>query len=127
MQVTYRPYKRASVFPVSSSHKLTQSTSTLDVQPEVEKVSAHLSLFMTRRIQHFSHIRLSSSIYFLPIVSLLLTDTIYGIRSVPTSLNILIHYERFYIGFYAPYFHIQLLGCNTKITDKLKLNVFMHI
>jgi hypothetical protein len=43
------------------------------------------------------------------------------------SLNILIHYERFYNGFYAPYFHIQLLGCNTKITDKLKLNVFMHI
>jgi hypothetical protein len=38
-----------------------------------------------------------------------------------------IHYERFYNGFYAPYFHIQLLGCNTKITDKLKLNVFMHI
>jgi hypothetical protein len=35
MQVTYRPYKRASVFRVSSSHKLTQSTSTLDVQAEV--------------------------------------------------------------------------------------------
>jgi hypothetical protein len=35
MQVTYRPYKRASVFRVSSSHELTQSTSTLDVQPEV--------------------------------------------------------------------------------------------
>jgi hypothetical protein len=42
------------------------------------------------------------------------------------SLNILIHYERFYNGFYLPYFDIQLLGCNTKITDKLKLNVFMH-
>jgi hypothetical protein len=43
------------------------------------------------------------------------------------SLNTLIHYERFYNGFYVPYFHTQLLGCNTKITDKLKLNVFMHI
>jgi hypothetical protein len=43
------------------------------------------------------------------------------------SLNILIHYERFYNGFYAPYFHMPLLGCNTNITDKLKLNVFMHI
>jgi hypothetical protein len=43
------------------------------------------------------------------------------------SLNILIHYERFYNGFYVPYFHIQLLGCNPKITDKLKRNVFMHI
>jgi hypothetical protein len=53
------------------------------------------------------------------------------------SLNILIHYERFYNGFYAPCFHIQLLGCNRKETDmhedvkfkfdKLKLNVFMHI
>jgi hypothetical protein len=43
------------------------------------------------------------------------------------SLNILIHYERFYNGFYAPYFYMPLLGCNTKITDKLKLNVFMHI
>jgi hypothetical protein len=101
MQVTYRPYKRArtsyslyslfdivdiviSVFRVSSSHKLTQSTSTLDVQPEVWKVSAHLSLFVTSRIQHFSRIRLSSSIYFLLIVSLLLTDTIYGIGSVPS-------------------------------------------
>jgi hypothetical protein len=37
------------------------------------------------------------------------------------SLNILIHYERFYNGFYAPDFHIKHLGCNTKITDKLKL------
>ena len=35
-------------------------------------------------------------------------------------------YQVFYNGFYAPYFHIQLLGCNTKITDKHKLNVFMH-
>jgi hypothetical protein len=43
------------------------------------------------------------------------------------SLNILIHYEHFYNGFYEPYFHIQLLGCYTKETDKLKLNVFMHI
>jgi hypothetical protein len=43
------------------------------------------------------------------------------------SLNILIHYERLYNGFYAPYFYMPLLGCNTKITDKLKLNVFMHI
>jgi hypothetical protein len=43
------------------------------------------------------------------------------------SLNIVIHYERFYNGFYAPYFHMPLLGCNTKIADKLKLNVFMHI
>jgi hypothetical protein len=84
MQVTYRPYKRASVFRVSSSHQLTQSTSTLAVQPEVKKVSAHLSLFMTSRIQHLSRIRLSSSIYFLLIVSLLITDTIYGIRSVPS-------------------------------------------
>jgi hypothetical protein len=41
-------------------------------------------------------------------------------------LNILIHYERFYNGFYVPQFHIQLLGCNTKESDKLKLNVFMH-
>jgi hypothetical protein len=36
-------------------------------------------------------------------------------------------YERFYNGFYTPYFHIQLLGCNTKITYKPKLNVFTHI
>jgi hypothetical protein len=43
------------------------------------------------------------------------------------SLNILIHYERFYNGFYAPYFHMPLLGCNTNITDKLKLNVLMHM
>jgi hypothetical protein len=43
------------------------------------------------------------------------------------SLNILIHYERFYSGFYVPYFRMPLLGCNTKITDKLKLYVFMHI
>jgi hypothetical protein len=43
------------------------------------------------------------------------------------SLNILIQYERFYNGFYAAYFHIQLLGCNIKLTQKLKLNVFMHI
>jgi hypothetical protein len=42
------------------------------------------------------------------------------------SLNILIHNERFYSGFYVPYFHIQLLNCNTKQTDKLKLSVFMH-
>jgi hypothetical protein len=84
MQVTYRHYKRASVFRVSSSLELTQSTSTLDVQPAVYKVSAHLSLFMTSRIQHFSHMRLSSSIYFLLIVSLLLTDAIYGIGSVPS-------------------------------------------
>jgi hypothetical protein len=43
------------------------------------------------------------------------------------SVNSLIHYERFYNGFYVPYFHMQLLGCNTKITDKLRLNVCMHI
>jgi hypothetical protein len=43
------------------------------------------------------------------------------------SLNVLIHYERFYDGFYVPYFHIELLGYNTKITDRLKLNVLMHI
>jgi hypothetical protein len=43
------------------------------------------------------------------------------------SLNILIHYERFYNGFHAPYFHMELLGCDTKTTDKLKLDVFMHI
>jgi hypothetical protein len=43
-----------------------------------------------------------------------------------SSLNILIHYERFYNGFYVYDFHIQLLGCNTQKTDKLKLNVFMH-
>jgi hypothetical protein len=41
------------------------------------------------------------------------------------SLNILIHYERFQNGFYAPYFHIQLSGCNPK-KDKLKLDVFVH-
>jgi hypothetical protein len=50
-----------------------------------------------------------------------------ALGALQASLNILIHYERFYNGFYAPYFHIQLLGCNTKETDKLKLNVFMHI
>jgi hypothetical protein len=49
-----------------------------------------------------------------------------GLGAFQTSLNILIHQERFYKGF-APYFHIELLGCNTKITNKLKLNVFMHI
>jgi hypothetical protein len=43
------------------------------------------------------------------------------------SLNIFINYERFYDGFYVPHFHIQFLGCDTKITDKLKLNAFMHI
>jgi hypothetical protein len=43
------------------------------------------------------------------------------------SLNILIHNERFYNGFYVPYFHIQLLICSIKETDKLKLNAFMHI
>jgi hypothetical protein len=37
------------------------------------------------------------------------------------SLNILIHYERFYNGFYVPYFHIQLLGCNTKKLINLNL------
>jgi hypothetical protein len=42
------------------------------------------------------------------------------------SLNILIHYERFYTGIYVPYVHIQFLGRNIKETDKLKLNVFMH-
>jgi hypothetical protein len=42
------------------------------------------------------------------------------------SLNTLIHYERFYNGFYAPYFHIHLLDCSTKETEKLELNVFMH-
>jgi hypothetical protein len=30
------------------------------------------------------------------------------------------------MAFYVHYFDIQLLGCNTKETDKLKLNVFMH-
>jgi hypothetical protein len=34
MQVTYRPYKRASVFRVSSLLELTQLSSTIDVQPE---------------------------------------------------------------------------------------------
>jgi hypothetical protein len=43
------------------------------------------------------------------------------------TLNIVIHRERFYNGFYAPYFYMPLLGCNTKETDNLKLNVFMHI
>jgi hypothetical protein len=38
------------------------------------------------------------------------------------SLNPLIHYELFYNGFYVQYFHIQLLGCNTKETDKLKVD-----
>jgi hypothetical protein len=42
------------------------------------------------------------------------------------SLNILIHYENFYNAFYVPYFHIQLLSCNTKKADKLKLNAFTH-
>jgi hypothetical protein len=42
------------------------------------------------------------------------------------SLNILIQYERLYGGFYVPYFHIQFFGKNTKETDELKLNVFMH-
>jgi hypothetical protein len=42
------------------------------------------------------------------------------------SLNILIHYERLYNGFYVHDFHIQLLGCNTKKIDKLQLNVFTH-
>jgi hypothetical protein len=42
------------------------------------------------------------------------------------TLNILVHYKRLYSGFYVPYFHIQFLGCNTKETDKLKLNVFIH-
>jgi hypothetical protein len=43
-------------------------------------------------------------------------------------LSILIHYERFFFGngFLLPYSHIQLLGCYTKITNKLKLNVFIH-
>jgi hypothetical protein len=53
--------------------------------------------------------------------------TIMALGAFQASLNILIHYERSYNGFYAPYFHIQLLGCNTNITDKLKLNVFMHL
>jgi hypothetical protein len=44
-----------------------------------------------------------------------------------TSLNIVIHYERFHNGFYIPYFYMPLLGCKTNITYKLKLNVFMHI
>jgi hypothetical protein len=35
IQVAHRPYKRACIFRVSSSHKLTRSMSTLDVQPEV--------------------------------------------------------------------------------------------
>jgi hypothetical protein len=36
------------------------------------------------------------------------------------SFNILIQYKRVYNGFYAPYFHIQLLSCNTRETDELK-------
>jgi hypothetical protein len=40
-------------------------------------------------------------------------------------LNMLIHSERFYSGFFAPYFHMPLLGRNANITDKLKLNVYM--
>jgi hypothetical protein len=43
------------------------------------------------------------------------------------SFNNLIHYERFYNGFFAPYFHMPLLCCNKNINDKLKLNVFIHI
>jgi hypothetical protein len=50
-----------------------------------------------------------------------------ALAAFQASLNILIHYERFYNGFCAPYFHMPLLGCNTKETDKLKLNVFMHM
>jgi hypothetical protein len=50
-----------------------------------------------------------------------------ALGSFQASLNILIHDERFYNGFYEPYFYMPLLGCNTKITDKLKLNVFMQI
>jgi hypothetical protein len=38
------------------------------------------------------------------------------------SSNIVIHYERFYNGFYVPYFYIQFFGKNTNETDKLKLN-----
>jgi hypothetical protein len=47
--------------------------------------------------------------------------------ALQASRNILIHYERFYNSFYEPYLHMLLLGCNKNITDKLKLNVFMHI
>jgi hypothetical protein len=44
-----------------------------------------------------------------------------GLGAFEASLNILIHYERFYNGFYVPYFHIQLLGCNPKIMINLNL------
>jgi hypothetical protein len=54
-------------------------------------------------------------------VSLLLTDMIYGLGAFQASLNILIHYERCYNVFYVPYFHIQLLGCNPKIMINLNL------
>jgi hypothetical protein len=43
------------------------------------------------------------------------------------SLNILIHYERFYNGFYEYLIFISSFWAVTqKITDKLKLNIFMH-
>jgi hypothetical protein len=50
-----------------------------------------------------------------------------ALGALQASLNILIHYERFYNGLYVPYFYMPLLGCNTNITDKLKLKVFMNI
>jgi hypothetical protein len=28
--------------------------------------------------------------------------------------------------FYVPYFHVQLLGCNSEEINELKRNVFMH-
>jgi hypothetical protein len=49
-----------------------------------------------------------------------------ALEAFQACLNILIHYELFYNGFYVHYFLIQLLGCNTRETDKLKLNAFMH-
>jgi hypothetical protein len=45
MQAMYRPYKRASVLRASSSHKLTQSTSTMDVQPSLESFSPSLTVY----------------------------------------------------------------------------------
>jgi hypothetical protein len=42
-----------------------------------------------------------------------------GLGAFQASLDILIHNELFYNGFYAPYLHIQLVGSKTKATDKL--------
>jgi hypothetical protein len=44
-----------------------------------------------------------------------------ALGALQASFNILIHYERFYDGFYAPYFHIQLLGVTQKKLINLNL------